>query len=394
MSQSKQDSYQFPWDAFEIVLSGRSALDVGFAFHSATPEEARAFFSSYGYDLTNPIEAAEAQGHFQEALNFIRKFFLKPENPEGLALEIPRRIQEVKLPEELLLIASSSSEKVILKLWVCAILKVMHTLAHMDQDARVSIFGQIQTQLLDPYYRLIERDELGHMVFAKTVSLVAFESKPKKSRESLLIKLLHKPENVAEDVFDRVGIRFVTGTKLDALRLVKCLIDMRVIIPPNLKPSRSRNSLVDITYLRKALSDVDLNSPKTEALLNELLDKHRGINESVNQHTQETYRSIQFTCRQLIKLTNPLYKDLRNFKLLAKNIQGLPAEVTMAVDKIDLSFIARESRFFYPYEVQVVDRLSHEENEKGRSAHSEYKKAQLQTALKRVMGPLARAHSD
>ena len=151
---------------------------------------------------------------------------------------------------------------------------------------------------------------------------------------------------------------------------------------------------MDITYLRKALSDVDLNSPKTEALLNELLDKHRGINESVNQHTQETYRSIQFTCRQLIKLTNPLYKDLRNFKLLAKNIQGLPAEVTMAVDKIDLSFIARESRFFYPYEVQVVDRLSHEENEKGRSAHSEYKKAQLQTALKRVMGPLARAHSD
>ena len=35
-----------------------------------------------------------------------------------------------------------------------------------------------------------------------------------------------------------------------------------------------------------------------------------------------------------------------------------------------------------------MDLHSSEENEKGRSAHSEYKKAQIQTALKRVMGNL------
>jgi hypothetical protein len=35
-----------------------------------------------------------------------------------------------------------------------------------------------------------------------------------------------------------------------------------------------------------------------------------------------------------------------------------------------------------------VDQRSFEDNEKGRSAHSEYKRAQVQTALKRVMGAL------
>ena len=38
-----------------------------------------------------------------------------------------------------------------------------------------------------------------------------------------------------------------------------------------------------------------------------------------------------------------------------------------------------------------MDLQSHEENERGRSAHSEYKKAQVQTAMRRVMGALADA---
>ena len=53
--------------------------------------------------------------------------------------------------------------------------------------------------------------------------------------------------------------------------------------------------------------------------------------------------------------------------------------------------IAREIRFFYPFEVQLMDRQSYDENERGRSAHSEYKKSQIQTAMRRVMGNLVDA---
>ncbi len=104
-----------------------------------------------------------------------------------------------------------------------------------------------------------------------------------------------------------------------------------------------------------------------------------------NPHSSEFYRAIQFTSRQLIKLKNPLYEDVRELKALVRH-KGAPEDLAKTIDRIDLKYLQREIRFFYPFEVQLVDVKSAEENEKGRSAHSEYKKAQIQTALKRVMG--------
>ncbi len=104
-----------------------------------------------------------------------------------------------------------------------------------------------------------------------------------------------------------------------------------------------------------------------------------------NPHSSEFYRAIQFTCRQLIKLKNPVYDDVRELKQLVKH-KGAQEDIAKTTDRIDLKYLQREIRFFYPFEVQVVDSQSAEENEKGRSAHSEYKKAQIQTALRRVMG--------
>src|SRR5208282_349991 len=94
-------------------------------------------------------------------------------------------------------------------------------------------FSDIQQQIFDRFYKLIHRDAEGKLFLSDhsgeqsvqedplRVRLVAFETKPKKSRDSIILKLLHKPENVAEDIFDRVGIRFTTFTPLEALRVVK-----------------------------------------------------------------------------------------------------------------------------------------------------------------------------
>ena len=106
-----------------------------------------------------------------------------------------------------------------------------------------------------------------------------------------------------------------------------------------------------------------------------------------NPHSSEFYKAIQFTCRQLIKLKNPLYEDLKELKKHTKNTPP-NEELQKLIEKIDLKQLPKEVRFFYPFEIQVVDKASAEENEKGQSAHSEYKKAQISTALKRVMGNL------
>ncbi|MGZ3708732.1 MAG: TIGR04552 family protein [Bdellovibrionota bacterium] len=277
----------------------------------------------------------------------------------------------------------------------------MHTIAHVDKDLRTPYFSDIQKQIFDRFYRLIHRDADGALYLGERdddpqrVNLVAFETKPKKARDSIILKLLHKPENVAEDIFDRVGIRLITETPLGALRVIKVLKDRMVVMPPNIKPSRSRNTLVDLDDFRAQLGDLLARAERDEFDEQQLLRQlepaaHVPAVNPENPHSSEFYRAIQFTCRQLIKLRNPLYEEIKEIKGQAKG-KSIPEELARAIDRVDFKNVQREIRFFYPFEVQVVDVKSNEENEKGRSAHSEYKKAQLQTALKRVMGSLADA---
>ena len=222
--------YQFRWETFDIVVRGRSAIDAAEGFQMRTLDDAGRFALSYGYDLENPIENAEVFGNFQEALRFIRKNFLRPENPDGLRVEVPRRIAELTDVRELFLMASMSypsqnadTPGMLLRDMACSVLKVMHTIAHIDKDMRIPYFAECQKQIFDRFYRVIHRDDEGRLFLGdkaddpERIDLAAFETKPKKSRDSILLKLLHKPENVAEDIFDQVGIRFVTPTLLDSL---------------------------------------------------------------------------------------------------------------------------------------------------------------------------------
>jgi uncharacterized protein (TIGR04562 family) len=407
LSLRKRNDYR--WDVLDIIVSGKSSLDSSEGFSISSYEDADRFLLSYGFDLSNPIEAAEAFGHFHEAMNFIRRYFLAPENSEGLKIEIPRKILELTDIRELFLAASGAAPGqqmdtagIYLKNWACSILKVMHTIAHIDQDLRVGYFAEIQKQILDRFYKLIQRDEDGALYFGTglddfaRVPLVEFQTKPKKSRDSILLKLLHKPENVAEDIFDRVGIRFVTPRPIDALRIVKYLKDQMIVMPPNIKPSRSRNTLIDLEVFKRkleiAFEKLEAGRLNEEEFRLEVAEAAQPpASTSGNPHSSEFYRSIQFTCRQLIKLQNPLYDDLKDLKSQVKTDETGSEEIRRLIDRIDLKHLQKEVRFFYPYEVQVLDIESHEQNERGRSAHSEYKKAQLQTAMRRVMGALADA---
>jgi uncharacterized protein (TIGR04562 family) len=397
-----KNKYDFSWEVLDVIISGRSSIDSPTGFQIQNFDEATRFVESYGYDPTDPIQAAEIQGNYQEALNFVRKNFLQPDNPEGLKLDCPRKILELTDMRDLLLMGSGNypgqtteTSGQILRGWACSLLKVMHTIAHIDKDLRSSHFSDIQKQIFDRFYKIVHRDAEERLFLgddASRVELVAFETKPKKSRDSIIVKLLHKPENVAEDIFDRVGMRFVTKTRLGAIQVVKYLKDKMIVMPPNIKPSRSRNTLVDLEYFRSGLHASLLKVGRGEidepTLISELEQAAQPprVNPD-NPHTSEFYRSIQFTGRQLIKLTNPLYDQLKELKALTK---GKPADtdLTKAVERVDMKYIQREVRFFYPFEVQVVDEKSNEENERGRSAHSEYKRAQVQTALRRVMGSL------
>ena len=75
------DSYKFNWETLDIMASGTSSLDAkNYLSHFKNREEAYRFLFGYGYDLYDPIENAEMFGNFQEAIQFIKNFFLSRSN--------------------------------------------------------------------------------------------------------------------------------------------------------------------------------------------------------------------------------------------------------------------------------------------------------------------------
>ncbi len=401
-----RQKYEFGWDILDVIIGGKSSLDAREGFQFKTREDAAGYLEGYGYDADNPIQLSELFGNFREALSFVRTHFLRPENPQGLKLEVPRKLVELTDVRDLFLMGSYAYANQtrdpngkVLQYFAVAVLKVMHAISHMDQDLRTPYFGEVQKSIFDRFYKFVHRDDAGQLYMGLTasdptrVNLVKFETKPKKSRESTLLKLLHKPENVAEDIFDRVGLRFVTRTRLEALQVIRFLLLNRVFMPSNIKPSRSRNTLIDVEDFRKCLRPTfeefiagEIDEPTLIMKLEEAA--HPPVAAGDNPHSSEFYRAIQFTCRQLIKHVNPIYDDLRELKLKAK--QSLEeGDIKRIIERIELKHLPKEVRFFYPYEVQIMDLKSFEDNERGRSAHSEYRKSQVQAAMKRIMGSLA-----
>ena len=396
--------YLFDWEFFEVVVGGKSSLDSKFFIGPLTNvEQVNGFLKGYGLDPSDPVTRAELFGNFQEALQFIRRYFLLEGSKDGLDLKIPNSVYMITDIGDLFLMATGGSGRYSReeRLWAEVILKVMHTILHVDKDLRSNYFNIIQTQIFDRFYKFVYRDENGHLFMGKRtegsrdIPLEDFVTKSKKTRESVIIKLLHKAENVAEELFDRVGVRFVTQSRFDTLRVIKFLIETNVVVPHNVKPSRSINTIIDLGHfkekhqsiLRMALRNKMSEQDFLEAMEEEVRKCAPGRAGDRNEHSLANYHSIQFTCRQLIKYKNPFLAEFKSLRKMAKE-RDESNELAQKVLAMDMSLIARDVRFFYPYEVQIVDAESHKNNTEGEASHQEYKKSQIISAMKRVFKPL------
>ncbi len=396
--------YLFDWELLDVVIGGKSALDSKFFVGQMYDiEQVNQFLKGYGLDASDPVSRAELFGNFQEALQFIKRYFLKEGNSEGLDISIPNSIYMITDITDLFLMATGNKEGANVEdtLWAEVILKVIHTILHTDKDLRSNYFNIVQTQIFDRFYKYLYRDKdnklfLGVKGKKSGLPLVEFETKSKKTRDSTIIKLLHKAENVAEELFDRVGVRFITGNKFDSLRVIKFLLENNIVIPHNIKPSRSVNTIIDTEKFK-----VKHNNLIKMAIRNNLSEDRflqaieREANEcrkfkdgdEKNEHSLADYQSMQFTCRQLIKYKNPFLNEFNDLRKQAK--EGTSDEsLAKKILALDVSLIARDIRFFYPYELQIVDLESHDNNTSGEASHIEYKKSQVISAMNRVFKTL------
>jgi uncharacterized protein (TIGR04562 family) len=397
------NDYAFNWETFDVVCSGKSSLDAtNYLTELSEKQQVADFLNGYGFNINDPVENAELFGIFQEALQFIKRYFLIEGNPEGLDLRLPNYLYSITSVSELFLAATGKANfkmKTEEALWAGVVLKVMHTILHTDKDLRYRYFSTIQQQIFDRFYRFTHRDEENRLMLksddgSMAIPLYDFQTKAKKTRDSIIIKLLHKTENVAEELFDRIGIRIVTYNKLDALRVIKFLHRNYVIMINNIKPSRSQNTLVDLALLRRRMVTLykeTMRENYSEEVfyqrLNNLIEECVPQGPAhLNRHSADEYRAIHFTGRQLIKYRNPFMASFNEVRKLALKDRENP--LSQALLHLDTSPISRDVRFFYPFEVQITDYESHLRNTQGEASHAEYKKAQLRSAMKRIFRPI------
>ena len=108
-----------------------------------------------------------------------------------------------------------------------------------------------------------------------------------------------------------------------------------------------------------------------------------------NDHSFDSYKSIQITARQLtIKYDDPFLSEFFKVKRFINESSDVNSEVKKKINGLDLSSLTRDVEFFYPFEIQIVDVGTNENNKIGDASHVEYKRIQLISARDRLFKKL------
>jgi len=356
MTRNERIDLTFPWPVMRSIVAGESAIDVPkLSLNSLA--EAEAFLECYGYIWADEGHRQELESFRNEAWEFIDEELLI-----DLNIQIPDELRAEADLRKLLIYASESIEKP-RQGWACALLRVMHTFAHCRSHFNELYGDAIREQILTRFEPHLTMTLQGLVLGpAPGIELSEFEVKPSKPARSVVMKLLQKPENVAADIFDRVGVRFVTRERFDALLVVRYLRANNVVMFANIKPSRSRNTLLNLDAIMADLEEVKAlasengwsNEREVEWLRERAASREYPAPPapSANPFSAVAYHSIQFTCRQLIRVQSDSGKEIR---------------------------------FFFPYEVQVLDERSYDDSRSGFASHELYKDRQKEAVIRRVL---------
>ncbi len=348
----------------KVVLDGLSILDVPH-LQLKTMEEATNFIQAYGFDPNDAEDIELIWGFFDESVTFIEKSLTDAEHPK-----VPEHLRTRKAVSDIrrVLLMASHNELNVDRLWACAILRVMHVLIHLAQDPRLKFFEQVQNQVLgrlDNYLYVDNTDGvtyLGPKEEEGGIKLLFFKKKDRKDREREIIKLLHKADNLAEEIYDRLGFRLVTETKFDAIRAVRLMLQRNIISLPNVRPGRSRNRLIDVERLHSEIDrivsllksdpnpDEEVFSRMIRRLERRIGFRRIGRN-LINPHSSEYYRAIQFTCRELVKVRNPTHQLYEKLKSQLENLHGGMQVLYESFPKTPNTY----EYVFFPYEIQIMD---------------------------------------
>lgn len=325
-------------EAVRLLLRGGSVID-WHRLNFETAPQIEHWARALEIDPADPVDRGRVEAVKARAIDYLRRNYHFP---------VPRPVAQADLAG-LVGLASGKGHR---QLCACTILKVMHIIHHLE--ARELLYRLPMSD--EEVFHLVEEKVyrvIGGML-AQGLPILEFIG-GRKNRDSMITKLLSKPETVAANVYDKLRFRVVTRAREDVFPVVGYLL--RHLIPFNyVTPRESTNTLLHFRSFCEGRSDLAALLPRLQ-LSPDLEDGGPGAVD--NRFTSPRFRTVHF-------------------------VVDMPVRVppTAALDPETVDALGRV--VFAQSEFQIVDRETEQENELGDASHAAYKQRQKVAVARRL----------
>ena len=329
-------------EILRLILRGDSVIDWR-RLHFRSADEVERFLRLQLLDPADPRDEARLRVILAQAIQYLRSAY-------GYRVAAP--VAEPADLKTLFLLASGVAEPSRYRRIACVVLKCMHVIQHLEARELLFRTPLRESDLADRVDRRVMA--VARQMLDEGLPVVEFRGN-RKSRSSLVTKLLVKRESVAAQVFDRVRYRVVTRESGDVAPVLRHLFE--VLFPFNyVVPGQSENSLIPF---RRVVGDHP-RAAEIAGRLQEALELEAGKPKRANPFSEDSYRALHFVVDLPVRIDDLLP----------------PAP---PVDGEDLGRVV-----FSMVEFQVMDWETARANEDGPASHPRYKKRQNLTALRRL----------
>lgn len=326
-------------EAVRLILRGNSVIDWN---RAVFPDLASvdAFLRLLRIDPDDPEDRRRMKYVHRSAITYLE---------EHLGLRFPEDLKQPDDVREIFLLASQTGGFRRRQILACAILKLMHTIVHMEAAELRHQTALSEADLLGLAERHIS--EAAQHMRDQGFPIISFYGN-RKSRESTITKLLAKREATAATVFDKLRFRIVTEKREHIVPALAWLT--RHVFPFNyVIPGQSHNNLVDI--------HAEWSRPPYKELADQLhgftAEEHQPFNAEDNPFSGSSYRVVNFIVDYPVRIDH--LGHARYGAMLGRIV-------------------------FVETEFQLVDAETAIANESGENAHERYKERQRAMVASRL----------
>ena len=331
-------------EAVRLVLRGGSPIDWHRLNYSSILQVDDLLRANL-LDPSDPRDMARLEYLHREALRYLRRNF---------TFRFPAEVERPEDVRHLFLYASEVGRLNRVQILSCVVLKTMHTINHLEARELLLETSVSEAQLIT----VMEQQVLKR---AKAMTdhglpVVHFYGS-RKTRDSMVSKLLSKKAARASDILDKLRFRIVTEARDQVVPVLAYML--RHVFPWNhVTSGQSTNKLLD---LHRWLDERDATRPFLEGLQVDVDIEERADDGDINEFSGSSYRMINF-------------------------IVDVPVRLDHLVSRSgDPWMLQKGSIVYVACEFQIVDQETAWLNERGDNSHSRYKLRQREKVGERLM---------